>query len=326
MKRVLVMLCAVVLVLNANAQSGCLNSQDANGDGLIGVDDLMDLLSHWGDTDFDFDGVYDSVDLCTDEEACNYVLKPTEPCEYLDALGVCGGGCPLDLDGDGVCDEVFGDCEGLESFTFDGYAYDLVAIGDQCWFAENLRTEHYANGDAIPGELSNGEWANANETHLGAQAVYNNDASNLPDYGRLYNWYAVDDSRGLCPTGWHVPTDGEWMTLEMELGMSESDANSGGWRGTDQGTQMKSSPSDDPSWDGTNTSGFSGLAGGYRYINGVSYHGGNYGYYWSSSLSSYCAGCSWYRRLGVYSSVDRQNGFSYYMGSGMSVRCLKDSD
>ena len=99
-----------------------------------------------------------------------------------------------------------------------------MQIGEQCWFAENLRNEHYANGDAIPGELSNSEW-NADDTNLGAQAIYNNDASNLADYGRLYNWYAVDDARGLCPSGWHVPTDGEFMTLEMELGMSESEAN-----------------------------------------------------------------------------------------------------
>ena len=78
----------------------------------------------------------------------------------------------------------------------------------------------------------------------------------------------VDDARGLCPSGWHVPTDGEFMTLEMELGMSESEANGTGWRGTDQGTQMKSSASDSPAWNGTNTSGFSGLAGGYRSYSG----------------------------------------------------------
>ena len=107
-----------------------------------------------------------------------------------------------------------------------------------------MRNEHYANGDAIPGDLSNSEWENADDTNLGAQAIYNNDVSNLADYGRLYNWYAVDDARGLCPSGWHVPTDGEFMTLEMELGMSESEANDTGWRGTDQGTQMKSSPGD----------------------------------------------------------------------------------
>ena len=318
MKKLITILFAVALGLNLSAQDECSNPQDANQDGVIGVDDLMDLLSHWGDTDFDFDGVYDSVDLCTDEEACNYVLKPTEPCEYLDALGVCGGGCPLDLDGDGVCDEVFGACEGLESFTFDGYAYDLVAIGDQCWFAENLRNEHYANGDAIPGELSNTEWVSTNS---GAQAVYNNDASNLADYGRLYNLYAaVYDERGLCPSGWHIPTDGEWMTLEMALGMSESEADDTGWRGTDQGNQMKSSPSDGHSWDGTNTSGFSALAGGWRMSNGNFFYEGDFGYFWSSSPVGVSA---WGRKLesgftGVYRNYN--GGLRY----GKSVRCVRD--
>ena len=104
---------------------------------------------------------------------------------------------------------------------------------------------------------------NADDTNLGAQAIYNNDVSNLADYGRLYNWYAVDDARGLCPSGWHVPTDGEFMTLEMELGMSESEANGTGSRHRPR-HQMKSSPEDSPSWNGTNTSGFSGLAGGSR--------------------------------------------------------------
>ena len=106
-------------------------------------------------------------------------------------------------------------------------------------------------------------------TELGAQAIYNNDCSNLADYGRLYNWYAVDDARGLCPSGWHVPTDGEFMTLEMELGMSESEANRGRLARHRPRHQMKSSPEDSPSWNGTNTSGFSGLAGGVRYTMGL---------------------------------------------------------
>jgi uncharacterized protein (TIGR02145 family) len=332
MKKVLAALFAVALGLNADAQSGCLNSQDANGDGLIGVDDLMDLLSHWGDTDFDFDGVYDSVDLCTDEDACNYVLKPTEPCEYLDALGVCGGGCPLDLDGDGVCDEVFGACEGLESFTFDGYAYDLVAIGDQCWFAENLRTEHYANGDAIPANLNDGEW---NSTNSGAVAVYGEDAGctafspdgdacdptwSLNEYGRLYNYYAVYDERGLCPTGWHVPTDGEWMTLEMELGMSASDANVTGWRGTDQGTQMKTTYGWSNGGNGSNSIGFSGLPGGYRLPNGNFYDAGFEGKWWSSVQEPNMYG--WFRYLNsAYPNVFRSWINSRY---GFSVRCVRD--
>ncbi|MCH9718221.1 MAG: fibrobacter succinogenes major paralogous domain-containing protein, partial [Gammaproteobacteria bacterium] len=145
------------------------------------------------------------------------------------------------------------------------------------------------------------------------------EVTNLANYGRLYNWYAVDDARGLCPSGWHVPTDGEFTTLEMELGMSESEANDTGWRGTDHGSQMKSSPGDNPSWNGTNTSGFSGLAGGYRRYNGDFYYVGNNGYFWSASASGTYA---WSRGLdGGLAEVVRDNDF---LRSGFSVRCVRD--
>jgi len=214
-------------------------------------------------------------------------------------------------------------CQGCKPVTFDGYTYDVVQIGNQCWFAENLRTEHYANGDEIPGDLSNEEWE---LTDLGARAVYGEGESfreellaNLNTYGGLYKWYAVDDARGLCPTGWHVPTDEEWMTLEMELGMSESEAKKGGWRGTDQGKQMKSSPSNDPSWYGTNTSGFSALAGGYRNSSGNFHDGGYYGYFWSSSPDGADA---WGRLLFIGGAgVERD---SYNRRLGFSVRCVRD--
>ena len=83
-------------------------------------------------------------------------------------------------------------------------------IGDQCWFAENLRSENYENGDAIPSNLGPFDWKN---TVSGASAAHD-----LEVYGRLYNWYAVDDGRGLCPSGWHVPSDGEWTVLTDHLG------------------------------------------------------------------------------------------------------------
>ncbi|MDC0140200.1 fibrobacter succinogenes major paralogous domain-containing protein, partial [bacterium] len=226
---------------------------------------------------------------------------------------------PYAIEEDGSCVYSNGSpvCDFESAIYFDGYTYDLVAIGDQCWFAENLRNEHYANGDLIPGELSYSEWSNTSE---GAQAIYANDGSNLADYGRLYNWYAVDDARGLCPSDWHVPTDGEFMTLEMELGMSESEANGTGFRGTDQGTQMKASASDSPSWDGTNTSGFSGLAGGYRAISGHFTLEGYDGYFWSASAG----GADTWRRVlsGGSTGVSRQI-YDYPRG-GFSVRCVRD--
>ena len=262
------------------------------------------------DNDADDDGIcdWDEVLGCQHADACNYDADATDAgnCVYATACQECSG----ETDGTGV----------VISFdvTFDGYTYDLVAIGDQCWFAENLRTEHYANGDAIPGELSNSDWY---ETSIGAQAIYNNDDSFLSTYGRLYNWHAVDDLRGLCPSGWHVPTDGEYMILEMALGMSEADANSGNWRGTDQGTQMKSSPSDDPSWNGTNTSGFSALAGGLRYSGGSFNFEGNRGYFWSSSLH---VAIAWSRSL--YIENAEVGRYDYGPRWGFSVRCLKDAE
>jgi uncharacterized protein (TIGR02145 family) len=224
---------------------------------------------------------------------------------------------------DGSCVTALNPCsDGLTSVFFDGYSYNLVGIGDQCWFAENLRNEHYANGDLIPGELSASEWSNANDTNLGAQAIYTDpwtsEGYSLANYARLYNWYAVNDERGLCPTGWHVPTDGEWMTLEMELGMSESEANDTSFRGTDQGGQMSSSPEDNPSWDGTNTSGFSGMPGGLRAPSGYCNDGGIGGLFWSSSPNGSDAWFRYLLTLRVYRNSD--NG----QGSGFSVRCVRD--
>jgi uncharacterized protein (TIGR02145 family) len=226
-----------------------------------------------------------------------------------------------------------GSCEYLPEI--DGYTYGVVQIGDQVWFSENLRTTVYANGDVIPGVLTDGEWYLTNE---GATSVYGegssdcenyspdidacDEAQSLSEYGRLYNWYAVDDARGLCPSGWHVPTDGEWMVLEMELGMSESEANSAGPRGTDVGTQLKSTYGWYNGGNGTDDFGFSALPGGYRANSfGYFYDAGYFGYWWSSSPSG---GDAWYRLLVSPSPViARSTDDPRY---GFSVRCLRDAD
>ncbi len=95
--------------------------------------------------------------------------------------------------------------------SMDGYTYGVVQIGDQCWFAENLRTTVYADDSSIPEVTGNSAWSGLS---TGARCDYNNDAANVAAYGRLYNWYAVTNAAGLCPNGWHVPTDGEWTALE----------------------------------------------------------------------------------------------------------------
>ena len=206
--------------------------------------------------------------------------------------------------------------------SYQGYDYATVLIGDQCWFAENLRSENYENGDAIPSNLSDSEWSS---TTSGALAVHGEDAgcdNNSPDidacdpaqslneYGRLYNWYAVDDARGLCPSGWHVPTDGEWTVMTDFLG-GESIA----------GGQMKTSYGWYNGGNGTNSSGFSGLPGGDRVSNGFFYSSGYYGYWWSSSANG---SNGWYRYLyNYFENVTRTNGGPR---RGYSVRCVRDAE
>ena len=250
-----------------------------------------------------------------------------------------------------------------EPVTFDGYTYEVVQIGDQCWFAENLRSEHYANGDLIPWGLSDKEWR-GRDSYSGAQAVFgegtstirsgnSNEAENLANYGRLYNGFAVGASRGICPTGWHVPTDEEFMTLEMELGMNPSEANQEGYRsGINYFMDLKSPFWYDPSLRGSEAmpdghSFFMALPGGYRD------HGGDFsdwslskvgagGCFWTSSLSasqgSLQTYSGWYRVIGSESAaelnglenerneerVDQVGRFEHLLRNGLSVRCLRD--
>ncbi|MCP4833080.1 MAG: hypothetical protein GY886_12790, partial [Gammaproteobacteria bacterium] len=96
---------------------------------------------------------------------------------------------------------------------YDGNAYPTTTIGEQVWMAENLRVTHYRNGDAIPHVTTTG-WGYS----TGAYCWYDNDQATNEKYGALYNWYTVDDSRGLCPEGWHVPTDDQWTALTTYLG------------------------------------------------------------------------------------------------------------
>jgi uncharacterized protein (TIGR02145 family) len=203
----------------------------------------------------------------------------------------------------------------------DGNSYETVTIGSQVWMKENLKVSKYRNGDLISTNLDNSTWEN---TTTGAYSIYNNDATNNTNYGKLYNWYAVADPKGLCPVGWHVPSDGEWKTLEISLGMSTIDADLTGGRGTAQnvGGKLKSTSTlwNTPNDGATNASGFSGLPGGTRSFNGVYVSIGNYGYWWSSTESS--TTLAWTRYLDYpygYSGrgeSDRRDGFS--------VRCLRD--
>ena len=206
--------------------------------------------------------------------------------------------------------------------SFDGYDYALVAIGTQCWFRENLRSGHYENGDAILNSQDPTEWAGLSSGSTGAWADYNNDANYGADYGHLYNWYAVDDARGLCPSGWHVPSDDEWKTLELHLGMPASEVHNTSWRGGTQnlGGQLKEQGTEHWYTGGNNESGFTAFGGGYRDAGSGSFNNVRYnGYFWSSSPSG---GAAWYRVLdSINAGVDRGD---VSLRGGFAIRCARD--
>ncbi|MBN2461220.1 MAG: hypothetical protein JXB60_06395 [Candidatus Cloacimonetes bacterium] len=205
----------------------------------------------------------------------------------------------------------------------DGNEYQIVQIGNQIWMAENLKVTHYNNGDPIPHLTDDDDWIS---TTSGAYCVYNNEPSNADIYGNLYNWYAVEDPRGLAPEGWHVPEDEEIMELEMYLGMTYEEAHDTGWRGTNEGSKLAGNADlwtdgaleNDPEF---GSSGFDFLPGGYRYHgNGNFGHLGYYGYFWSAT--EYDTYDTW--RRGLNYDGTQVYRFLNYKLFGFSVRCVRD--
>jgi uncharacterized protein (TIGR02145 family) len=203
----------------------------------------------------------------------------------------------------------------------DGNVYNTVKIGNQWWMAENLKVTRYRNGDNIPNAISSSEWSGLSN---GAYCYYDNNSSNADTYGYLYNWAAVNDNRNIAPEGWHVPTDEEWKELEIFLGMSESQANGTGKRGTDEGGKLKEVGTVhwlSPNTGATNETGFTALAGGNRSDQGVF---GNIGYaanFWP--FTEYNNNLAWGRGLN-YNRADIGRNASP-KGYGFSVRCVKDN-
>ncbi len=226
----------------------------------------------------------------------------------------------------------------------DGNIYKTVVLGEQEWMAENLRTTRYADGTEIITGLSNIEWRNTEE---GACAVYPHDnvdgivseAGMAEAYGKLYNWYAVDDSRGLCPEGWHVPDDDEWKTLEdyllnaYDLTNYQNDVNGLGnalksCRQADSPMGGECSTDMHPRWYPHNTHygidkfGFAGLPAGDRSHLGSFYYIGGYGWWWSSSTADHDNTLVWYRDL--QHSSGRLNRHNTAKTFGYSVRCVRE--
>ena len=260
-----------------------------------------------------FDDVWDSI-----AEVCNGTFCAGAclglPCDdgnsltFADSWDVDGAFC-TGLYCDGVDCSGLGSCQGVSHILYDRKVYPLVEIGNQCWFKENLASDNYRNGELIPGGLSSNEYQTTEE---GAQAIYGEtwgDLSSLSVYGRLYNHHAVSDMRGLCPIGFHVPTNADWSSLIDYLG------------GTNiAGHAAKSSALDVPSWNGSNSSGFSGLPGGRLGWSGYFDDLGEYGRWWSSDVAMANA---YFASLVHFTTSFYINYWGGLMEC-MSIRCVRD--
>lgn len=204
----------------------------------------------------------------------------------------------------------------------DGNIYKTVKIGNQIWMAENLNVDHFRNGDPITELKKDDDWDKAGDEERPACCYYKNDPKNGKKYGRLYNWYAVNDPRGLAPEGWHVPTDEEWKELEMYLGMSQSSANDIDYRGLDEGDKLKATSGWKENGNGTNESGFFALPGGERKFDGYFDTLGAIATFWSSTEENTSPIFAWPRSLNyLYSGVDRNISNK---PSGYSIRLVRD--
>lgn len=197
----------------------------------------------------------------------------------------------------------------------DGHSYLTVVLGNgQEWMAENLRSATYCNGDPIPHIVDDNEWANLMNLEMDpdAWAHFINDIQYEIPYGKLYNWYAVDDPRNICPCGWHVPTDDEWAALTIYLG---GDSLAGG--------KLKSTGTEYwqfPNVNATNEVGFSALPGGTRFFGGYYDPIGSIGHWWTFTETDTFGARSRYIR----STLEKVGTYDTDKRDGFSVRCLKD--
>jgi len=194
----------------------------------------------------------------------------------------------------------------------DGNTHKTVTIGHQVWMQENLNVTAYRNGDLIRQAKTNEEWNDAGANGEGVWCYYNNDPVHGTKYGKLYNWYAVHDPRGLAPSGWHIPTDNEWTTAISTLG---GENIAGGKMKFNGISQWQS-----PNIGGDNSSNFSALPSGMRGIDGKFNFISESAYFWSQS--EYSPTTAWYRVINhhlptiVRSSEEKVDG--------LSVRCIAD--
>lgn len=190
--------------------------------------------------------------------------------------------------------------------------FKTIKIKSQIWMAENLNVGNFRNGDAIPEAKTAEEWKTSGDLKKPAWCYYDNDPANGIKYGKLYNWYAVNDPRGLAPLNWHIPSDIEWAKLIEAVGGRDVAGNKLKEAGTTHWESSNQSV--------TNTLGFTALPGGYRSYNRENKFEsiGLVGVWWTST--QYLPDVAWNRdMMSFLPTVGRSN---YLMKHGLSVRCI----
>lgn len=281
---------AVFTVSPNSGTTQTLFSFDASGSN-DSEDPSDDLKFRW---DFDDDNNWDTDWLSQKTITTTYSTTGTynPRMEVVDTDGATGQALMQVVVSDGGGGPVYGSFHDSR----DGTDYTTVVIGNQEWFAENINFQ------------TTNSW------------FHKHNPDNGPVFGRLYTW---EDANIVCPAGWHLPSDDEWKQLELYLGMSQSEVDKQSpWRGTDEGSKMKSASGWSEDGNGTNSSGFSGLAGGFKYVddNWPWDDTGYVGWWWSSS--EYSGTSAWNRSLSYSNDqVERDEDPKL---AGLSVRCVKD--
>ncbi len=191
----------------------------------------------------------------------------------------------------------------------EGNAYTSIILGDKEWMAQNLRTTKYRNGDVIPNKTVASDWTFAGSSSLGAWCHYNNTTGYNATYGKLYNWFAITDTRGIAPTGWHIPSMGEWAVLSAYLG---GDNSSGGVL-KEAGFSNWASPNTGA----TNAVGFTSLPGGSRSSTGAFSYFGTWGIWGSTDIGGF-------NQMALRSSTAQKTENYFNNSDGLSIRCIKD--
>ena len=294
--------------INPGATEICGDGIDQNCDGNFVCEE---------DVDNDSDGYNENQGDCDDTDATI----------YPGALEICGDGVDQDCNGHDLNCE--GPVYGEPIVDTDGNIYKTVLIGNQWWMAENLKATKYSNGDNIYYVANEAvwldEWGNTDNPYgflvgPGAYCYYNYDVNNAPTYGLLYNWIAVNDNRKICPTGWHVPSENEWVILRDYFTY-----NGGGALKATGTVEAGDGLWNAPNLGATNETGFTALPAGYHdpfVASGMS----NYSYFWTATgitLSPMSA------QYAVFSVLQNTDGILGVGGtklkiSCMSVRCIKD--